>query len=102
MVRSVPAKIKAAGYAACVCLWALWLQVLGACKGLRKFQAAGPFCTDRRWPCSAVESLLAQKYTDVWERLAEFRVRGNFSVLGLETLYPSGTSPCTVEGAAAE
>ena len=96
------AKIKAAGYAASVCLWALRLQVLGACKGLPKFQAAGPFCTERRWPCSAVESLLAQKYTDVWERLAEFRVTGNFSVLGLETLYPSGTSPCTVEGAAAE
>ena len=29
-------------YAARMCLWAPRLQVLGACKGLPKFQAAGP------------------------------------------------------------
>ena len=49
-----------------------------------------------------MESLLAQKYTDVWERLADFSVRGKFSVLGLETLYPSGMSPFSVEGVPAE
>ena len=86
-------------------LWALRLQVLGTCKGLPCSRLQGPhlpFCTKRRWPCSAVESLLAQKYTDVWERLADFSVRGKFSVLGLETLYPSGTSPFSVEGVPAE
>ena len=35
-------KIKHRCYAASTCLWALSLQVLGAFKGLPRFQAAGP------------------------------------------------------------
>ena len=45
---------------------------------------------------------MAQKYTDVWERLADFSVRGKFSVLGLEMVYPSGTSPFSVAGGITE
>ena len=42
VVRSVPGRSNIAGYAASMCLWAPSLQVLGACKGLPRFQAAGP------------------------------------------------------------
>ena len=49
-----------------------------------------------------MEYLLAQKYTDVWERLADSSVRGMFSLLDLETLYPLGTSPFSVVGGPAE
>ena len=43
-----------------------------------------------------------QKYTDVWERLADSNMRGKFSVFGLETLYLSGTSSFPMVGAATE
>ena len=42
------------------------------------------------------------EYTDVWEWLADSRVRRKVSVLGLETLYPLGTSPFSVVGGPAE
>ena len=42
LLLSVPGRSNIAGYAASMCLWALSRQVLGACKGLPKFQAAGP------------------------------------------------------------
>ena len=42
VVRSVPGRSNIAGYAASMCLWAPSLQVLGACKGLPRFQAVGP------------------------------------------------------------
>ena len=42
VVRSVPGRSNIAGYAASMCLWAPSLQVLGACKGLPEFEAAGP------------------------------------------------------------
>lgn len=53
----------------------------------------GPFCVERMWLCSAVDKLLAQRYTDVWLELADFRVREKPSFFFLETLYPSGKSP---------
>ena len=45
------------------------------------------------WPCCAVGSLLAQRYTDVWLVVADSRVRGKLSFFFLETLYPWGTLP---------
>ena len=42
ILRSVPGRSNIAGYAASTCLWAPSLQVLGACKGLPEFEAAGP------------------------------------------------------------
>jgi hypothetical protein len=36
------------------------------------------------------------EYTDVWEGVANSRVREKCSVLGLETLYSSGMSPFSV------
>lgn len=41
-------------------------------------------------------SLLAHKYIEVCEGAADFAVSRKFSVLGLDALYPSGTSPLSV------
>ena len=43
-----------------------------------------------------MDSLLVQKYTDVWERVAHSTMRGKSSVFDLVTLYPSGSSPFSV------
>lgn len=43
-----------------------------------------------------MDSLMAQKYTDVCEGITDSSVRAKFLIFDLETLYPSATSPLVV------
>ena len=46
------------------------------------------FCAERMWLCSAVGTLLAQRYTDFWLVLAESMFRGNYFNSLRETRLP--------------
>lgn len=66
-------------------------------EGSAESRGTGPppsfFCAERRQLGNAVGTLLAQKYTDVWEGAVDSSLRRKIVTFCLEALYPSGTSP---------
>lgn len=66
-------------------------------EGAAESRSTGPppsfFCAERRQQGNAVGTLLAQKYTEVWEGVVDSSLRRKIFISDLEALYPSGTSP---------
>lgn len=62
-------------------------------EGSAESRGAGPplafFCAERTQLYSTVETLLTQRYTDIWEGVADSSLRRKFFILDLEALYPS-------------
>ena len=52
-----------------------------------------PFCAESSWLCHAVDSLLAQRYKEVWLVLVSSKIRGKFGFSSREAVYPSEISP---------
>ena len=79
--------------------------MLGACKGLPEFEAAGPSSAFLNRKEVAVQHRGVTAGTEVHRCLGavgRLQREREFSVLDLETLYPLGTSPFSVVGGPAE